>query len=940
MSSLAIVIVSSGSFHGGFKVNLRIRKGTNDFDYHYQVPVAPELPKLYEEFATSYHQLGGAFNFSPITMPSAQITNCSLVEDCHAAADRLEDSFIIWLSQFSWQEIRLKIENTFKSDEFRVIFQFDNIQNSTQIGNASSDVACLKRLPWHLWDLFENRENTYFALSLQDTPGNPPLRYPVKILAVFGGSDEGLELKKDKKLLDNLKAKGAEVTQLTKPTREELSNKLWNQKWDVLFFAGHSSSYPGLKSGELAINDTEHLSLRDLKKSLKKAVSKGLKLAIFNSCDGLGLAAVLDTVKVPQIIVMRELVPDEVARKFLQYFLESFTTGKSLYSAVREACERLEALEGRYPCASWLPVIYQNRNAEPLRWSNKLYIFSWLFSFKRFIGSISYRKKFLLTLIALITLALILILQNPIKFQTDKDKASPPPIATIKTPSQTSNISSTTSNIPSTQAPTTQVSLSSYGQKFFTVINNNATRENGAKAFGEAVNLLSNNVREATTKLDEAINYFSKSLLENPNDPEARIYLNNAISYYPKENYSNNVESLGKKLAIAKNQCNLPESKNDPLKIAVVTPISFDKTSTPDMALEILRGVAQVQHEVNCAKGIRGRMLQVAIFADGNKEDLAVKVAQEIVTLDFLAVIGHSTSTTTVKAGNVYDKNIVAISPVSTAVRDSENKRRPYVLGEYIFRTPANDMVAIDALFNYWKNNINKNIAIAFSSNYDYSRLYRQDFLDKLNNDKLNRFYVDDNRKCIFDSNAFNPEDCVNAIRGKAKALLIIPDSTNFGKSLNLLKALDDSDDIQTLSGDTMYSSETLKLNDKAKNLVIAVHWLRSQQPTQFEQQAQAFWGNAPINWRTATTYDATQVIVKALKTSQQLQNSKEDIRRDLQKIISALNFSAKGAFNDGIRFKDGDRKIDENSKFGVIGRVEKISTDKDGQPRYDFKPI
>lgn len=112
----------------------------------------------------------------------------------------------------------LKIENTFKSDEFfRVIFHFDNIQkNNTQIGNSQIDSACLKKLPWHLWDLFENRENTYFVLSLQDTPANPPLRYPVRILAVFGGSDEGLKLKEDKHLLNSLRAKGAEVAQITK----------------------------------------------------------------------------------------------------------------------------------------------------------------------------------------------------------------------------------------------------------------------------------------------------------------------------------------------------------------------------------------------------------------------------------------------------------------------------------------------------------------------------------------------------------------------------------------------------------------------------------------------------------------------------------------------------------------------------------------------------
>lgn len=39
-----------------------------------------------------------------------------------------------------------------------------------------------------------------------------------------------------------------------------------------------------------------------------------------------------------------------------------------MYAAVREARERLEKLEGDYPCATWLPVICQNPSEEPTTW--------------------------------------------------------------------------------------------------------------------------------------------------------------------------------------------------------------------------------------------------------------------------------------------------------------------------------------------------------------------------------------------------------------------------------------------------------------------------------------------------------------------------------------------------------------------------------------------
>jgi len=45
------------------------------------------------------------------------------------------------------------------------------------------------------------------------------------------------------------------------------------------------------------------------------------------------------------MIVMREPVPDLVAKEFLKYFLSSFSSGNSLFLAVREAREQLHGIE-------------------------------------------------------------------------------------------------------------------------------------------------------------------------------------------------------------------------------------------------------------------------------------------------------------------------------------------------------------------------------------------------------------------------------------------------------------------------------------------------------------------------------------------------------------------------------------------------------------------
>ena len=82
----------------------------------------------------------------------------------------------------------------------------------------------------------------------------------------------------------------------------------------------------------------------------------------------MGLAQDLEDLDIPQVIVMREGVPDFVAQEFLRHFLTEFSRGQTLYTAVRYARERLQGLEDEYPCASWLPVICQNPAVPSMTW--------------------------------------------------------------------------------------------------------------------------------------------------------------------------------------------------------------------------------------------------------------------------------------------------------------------------------------------------------------------------------------------------------------------------------------------------------------------------------------------------------------------------------------------------------------------------------------------
>ncbi|NER96991.1 MAG: CHAT domain-containing protein [Symploca sp. SIO1B1] len=194
------------------------------------------------------------------------------------------------------------------------------------------------------------------------------LPFRLRLLAILGNS-EGLNLEEDVQSLRKL-GNIVEIKLLEEPSIKELYRILWREKWDILFFAGHSDSEEDLKTGSIAINSQESLNLQQLKFTLRNARQNGLKLAIFNSCDGLGLANALVDLRIPYIIVMREPVPDQVAQEFLELFLQKFSKGISLHKAFRKAREQLEYLEHtEYPGATLIPEIVQHPTAQPLFWS-------------------------------------------------------------------------------------------------------------------------------------------------------------------------------------------------------------------------------------------------------------------------------------------------------------------------------------------------------------------------------------------------------------------------------------------------------------------------------------------------------------------------------------------------------------------------------------------
>ncbi|GET40513.1 PhnD/SsuA/transferrin family substrate-binding protein [Microseira wollei] len=396
MSKVVVLKLERGDFERGFQVTLDVAE-EGKFPYIMGVSgylrQAPEIPELYRDWQRKYYNLESIYRRKRLYFidetagaPSEQPGN--LLQECYEAAEKLKVSFQEWLRCDGFRTIEAELlANLSKSDRVRFILQTDDDQ--------------LRKLPWETWSFFQRFPQADLGISSLISYSYKQLPKPakLKILAILGNSD-GIDIQSDRKILENLPL--ADVCFLVEPTREQFKS-LWQSSWDILFFAGHSSSQDGEK-GYLYINQTPEgkLEISELEETLRTAIDLGLKLAIFNSCDGLGLARQLEKLHIPQAIVMREPVPDKIAQKFLQYFLEDFSQGGSLYTSVRRSriiLRELLQVDREFPGASWVPVICQNPAAEQFVWPSprrkylwldsiiKLKQYAWVAIFSGFAGS-------------------------------------------------------------------------------------------------------------------------------------------------------------------------------------------------------------------------------------------------------------------------------------------------------------------------------------------------------------------------------------------------------------------------------------------------------------------------------------------------------------------------------------------------------------------------
>ena len=230
----------------------------------------------------------------------------------------------------------------------------------------------IAQIPFHKWEILESFEiePVFSEFNVKPCDHSYDSKRNIRVLVILGSDNndgqKNLDLAADIKSWEDKSLPNVDITTIIPPSYESISSRLWEQDWDILYFAGHSDT----ESGEtlIQLNNEFKISFKGLQDSLKTAVKNGLKLAIFNSCISLGAAADLHQAGVPAVVAMRYAIPDIVAHTFLKFFLqEHLNRGRSVSASVQQVRKRFQdpkatnAKEGdeTYKFASWLPVVFQ-----------------------------------------------------------------------------------------------------------------------------------------------------------------------------------------------------------------------------------------------------------------------------------------------------------------------------------------------------------------------------------------------------------------------------------------------------------------------------------------------------------------------------------------------------------------------------------------------------
>jgi branched-chain amino acid transport system substrate-binding protein len=371
----------------------------------------------------------------------------------------------------------------------------------------------------------------------------------------------------------------------------------------------------------------------------------------------------------------------------------------------------------------------------------------------------------------------------------------------------------------------------------------------------------------ANGDFNSAIEHFQASLKESRNDVETRLYLQNSIA----------IQKVGdpKKL----------------VKIAVFVPIG----SNVNIAQEMLRGISQVQMEINQRGGINGIPISIEIFNDDNNPRIAQELAKQAIQDPQLrAVFGSNTSDASLASAPIFQRGgLVMISPTSMT-RDLSG------IGNYIFRTtPTSQSLTSTLAQQIYTVDRHRKLAICFDGQASDSVSFKEELIAEFA--RLGGSIA--NFTCDVGATNFNPNDAiVKAGNNGADAIFVASHIDRLPLAIQVATA--NQGKLPLYSSPTLNTFQTLQAGYVVSGLQLVTPWQNPLEPQSgsFADRSQRLWGGQ-VSWRTAMSFDAGMAIVAGLRQS-------NGTRQGLMAALHQPQFSAEGASGKVTFLPTGDRVL------------------------------
>ncbi|MBR8839922.1 MAG: ABC transporter substrate-binding protein [Stigonema ocellatum SAG 48.90 = DSM 106950] len=841
MGKVVVLNIESGSIDGGFTVSLQVFR---DQGLPIVTGIPGTLPALSDLFAIyncwyqEYQRLLdirlGPITIDP-TVPSNEAITIGL-DACLELSRQLRKCMRKTLTNHQdpgWVEIRNRVfrELVNTADEIRVVIQADD--------------PILWKLPWHEWDVLQERNDVEVAFSHLHSPAFPtPVIHQGDVRIVALVSDIPSLEQTVHQTIQNLQP----LAPPKYPTSLDLLLQQLRHGCEVFIFAGHGTT--GNNGIGRIIYGNSQITVDSFTAALRTATAQGLQLVFLCCCDGLGLVTDLKEagVNVPVIIAMREEISVEAAQQFFKDFFHNYATlQQPLYKSFRQARERLENLEHRLPGTIHIPLIYQNISVKPPSWQE---LTTELPPPPPRPPAISLERRFLILMLLGFLVALIIYIIKYFVPSPPVFVPSPPAIALCS------------SVLPENV---------SFGDKLLNNKNTPVAAQVRSQNFLQEAcrKFQTGDVNGALALFDDAYDYWKDAYQNNQGDGELFIYWNNA--------------QLFKKIArYALPNANQINTLHQPNIIAVAIPIAPDNQVIQESANEIALGVAMAQKEFNQNNdpGL------IVLIADDKNNNLTVKPIVDALksqTPDILGVVGHFFSSLISSEGHYYNqKKLVLISPTATAVtiRPSNSPS-----DNYIFRVAPTDIATSETITAFIKQKATPGNVVIIHAKDTYGESLSQAVeqrLPKSQGWQISSFTEDDRR--IKNVNT--------------QIVVLIPNGGSRTSALrDAEQALQEGKTV--VAGDSLFNGKTVDttLGKRCLNgLFVAAPGYNLQFRNKFNNSLTN--NSVFMGWRVPYAYDATLALLNAKPSSNTSNQVKENLKN--------LSFSS---FTGNIEFNpNGDR--------------------------------